>query len=306
MKSPKGMLPQTVPAAAGLRAVSGFDPMRFLRKEISRETGETMYRLELRYKKLWFRLACPNGRLIHSPLRVTERLAVYEARVYLDRNDSQPVSAVSVSKSREETGDGDFVKAAQDCAMDAALDEAGFGIQLCREPADREERPAECHETAPAAEAPAAREEKASEPETPAAQPAGISAAVSMLQSLSGTSKLASGKETPPPEETADDPEPGGQGPSVEPVPPAPDDSAVRAKYGEDMPVEEIRAAMTMEEAGALVIASGINKGMTMAEVARKRAASLKYYAYLDPYCGSAVRAAALLFLGEREEPKAG
>ena len=38
-------------------------------------------RLDLRYKKLWFRLACPTGRLKLNALRTTEKMAFFEAKV---------------------------------------------------------------------------------------------------------------------------------------------------------------------------------------------------------------------------------
>lgn len=87
--------------------------------------------MQLRYKKLWFRLAFPNGSMNYRPIRVTDRTATYEAAVYLDRNDERPISAFTVTRSKEDVADGDFVKAAQEAALDTALDDAGFGIQLC-------------------------------------------------------------------------------------------------------------------------------------------------------------------------------
>lgn len=60
------MLYTTNAAVASLNHVPGFDPLKFLRRTASRKTGEDVMRLDLRYKKLWFRLACPTGRLIHG------------------------------------------------------------------------------------------------------------------------------------------------------------------------------------------------------------------------------------------------
>ena len=57
------MLYTTNATVAALNHVPGFDPLKFLRRTISRKTGEDVMRLDLRYKKLWFRLACPTGRL---------------------------------------------------------------------------------------------------------------------------------------------------------------------------------------------------------------------------------------------------
>ena len=50
------MLYTTNAAVASLNHVPGFDPLKFLRRTTSRKTGEDVMRLDLRYKKLWFRL----------------------------------------------------------------------------------------------------------------------------------------------------------------------------------------------------------------------------------------------------------
>lgn len=68
------MLYTTNSAVAALNHVPGFDPLKFLRRTISRKTGEDVMRLDLRYKKLWFRLACPTGRLKLNALRITEKI----------------------------------------------------------------------------------------------------------------------------------------------------------------------------------------------------------------------------------------
>ena len=64
------MLYTTNAAVASLNHVPGFDPLKFLRRTTSRKTGEDVMRLDLRYKKLWFRLACPTGRLKLNALRI--------------------------------------------------------------------------------------------------------------------------------------------------------------------------------------------------------------------------------------------
>ena len=56
------MLYTTNATVAALNHVPGFDPLKFLRRTISRKTGEDVMRLDLRYKKLWFRLACASPR----------------------------------------------------------------------------------------------------------------------------------------------------------------------------------------------------------------------------------------------------
>lgn len=121
---------ETVPAVAGLNKVQGFDPFKFLHREVSAKTKEEVLKLDLRYKKLWFRLAYPQGRLRLSALRITEQLAIFEAKVFLDRNDSEPIGNFTATCTLEEAPNGSYIKAAQDEALDEALTNAGFGLQF--------------------------------------------------------------------------------------------------------------------------------------------------------------------------------
>lgn len=68
MNEKKNSMLATVPAARELRKVPGFDPLKYLRT-VTRD-GEKVLKLDLCYKKLWFRLACPNGRMCFNPLRI--------------------------------------------------------------------------------------------------------------------------------------------------------------------------------------------------------------------------------------------
>lgn len=119
-----------IPAVAGLNQVQGFDPRKLLRRTVSRKGNEEVLKLDLRYKKLWFRLAHPHGRLKLNALRITEQLAIFEARVYLDRSDAEPIGNFTATCTREETPNGHYVKAAQEEALDEALTNAGFGLQF--------------------------------------------------------------------------------------------------------------------------------------------------------------------------------
>ena len=84
------------------RKESGFDPMKYLRKAVS-ETGEPVLRLPLTYQKFWFRQSCPNGRMLLKPLRLTDQLAIFEAQVYLHRDDQTPAGSFTANKTAEET-----------------------------------------------------------------------------------------------------------------------------------------------------------------------------------------------------------
>lgn len=124
----ESMLYTTNATVAALNHVPGFDPLKFLRRTISRKTGEDVMRLDLRYKKLWFRLACPTGRLKLNALRITEKMAIFEAKVYRDREDAEPLSSYVANCTLDATPGGLYVEAAQEEALDTALSNAGFGI----------------------------------------------------------------------------------------------------------------------------------------------------------------------------------
>ena len=121
---------RTIPAVAGLNRVEGFDPSSLLSRTVSPATGEEGLQIGLACKKLWFRLACPKGRLQTEKVSLTEQMAVFEARVYLDCGDTNPVSSFVSGCAREDAPGGRYIQEAQDLAMDAALTDAGFGLQF--------------------------------------------------------------------------------------------------------------------------------------------------------------------------------
>lgn len=121
---------KTVPAAAELRKVPGFDPLRYLRRTTSKKSGEPVLKLDLPYKKLWFRLACPNSRTFLKPLRITDQMAIFEAQLFLDRSDPAPIANFTSTMMARDVPGGRYIQAAQDEALNEALDSAGFGIQL--------------------------------------------------------------------------------------------------------------------------------------------------------------------------------
>lgn len=121
---------ESIPAVAALNKVPGFDPLKFLRRVISPKTKEEVLRLDLPYKKLWFRLAHPKGRIRVNALRITEQLAIYEAQVYLDLNDGIPVANFTSQYTKEDAPDGLYIQAAQQEAINEALTDAGFGLQF--------------------------------------------------------------------------------------------------------------------------------------------------------------------------------
>ena len=133
MPEVKELLIRTNEPVAALNRVPGFDPVKLLQGAISngkQEEGERV-QLILKYKKLWFRLACPHGRIRVTALRLTEQMAIIQAEIFRDKNDDKPVSNFVASRTVHNTPGGLYIQAAEYEAVDNALTDAGFGIQLC-------------------------------------------------------------------------------------------------------------------------------------------------------------------------------
>lgn len=72
----------------GLNQVEGFDPSAFLRRLIE-DTGEEQLYLDVKYRKLWFRLKYPHGKITKRIVKLENDFAIIESKVYLDRNDAE-------------------------------------------------------------------------------------------------------------------------------------------------------------------------------------------------------------------------
>ena len=233
---------RTVPAANDLHKVPGFDPMKYLRKAVN-ENGEPVMRLELRYQRLWFRLACPKGRMMLNPLRVTDQLAIFEAKVFFHQDDTAPASCFTANKAAKETPG--YIRAAQDEALTVALDNAGFGIQLC----DVTHSPGGS-ETSPSVQRNSGRQEAPApahvqtETEAPTApiqeerQPAPEPAPVSPVQTVEPPAAAEPAPEPVPVEQTTPAPESA----PVEQTAPAPESAPIEQTAPADQTLEALAA----------------------------------------------------------------
>ena len=120
-----------------LNRVEGFDPRRYMRL-IQKEGQAGKYYLDVAYRKLWFRLRYPEGKIVKKILKLTEQVAIVEARVYLNRNDDEDNFISNALAQKYMTADDQFgnkfVELAETAAVGRALSDAGFGLQF----ADRE------------------------------------------------------------------------------------------------------------------------------------------------------------------------
>lgn len=307
----ESMLYTTNATVASLNHVPGFDPLKFLRRTISRKTGEDVMRLDLRYKKLWFRLACPTGRLKLNALRITEKMAIFEAKVYRDREDAEPLSSYVANCTLDTTPGGLYVEAAQEEALDTALSNAGFGIQFADVGSESEEYGSEMPVGAKAeipkpvqtkAEVAESVQKQAETVKSAKADPLDAIMADDMPVPEQVTAEVVEKPKTvvlesvQPVQTPAEPPQ---NVIVLEQVPPA-------AAYTQSTPVEEICRQMTYEQAQNVIVDCGTCKGWTLAQVADRRAASLRWY--VKGYQGenNILRAAAAIIWDSLQEKQAG
>ena len=105
MNTPESTLFNAVPIVSELNRVAGFNPLRFLKKTANG------HELDLRYKKLWFRLKYPAGRTRLTPLRITDQLAIIEAKVFFDKDDADPASSYIATMTQENAPAGLYEQA---------------------------------------------------------------------------------------------------------------------------------------------------------------------------------------------------
>lgn len=290
---------EAVPVVSELNQVPGFNPLKFLRR-----TKDGDWKLDLKIKKLWFRLKYPTGRIKLSALKITDQLAIIEARVYFDKNDAQPAASFTAQRENKTTPGGLYIESAQHRAIDEALSAAGFGIQFIpakeaetvsarqipaamQEPAKQETitareistppsmTPVETAGTAPSPVQETVKEEQAAE-EIPAEE---IQAAVSesTKEPLEEVPAPVQAEETVLEEDTESHAEETVEAAEVHEEPMA-------VAYTKETPVDEICAQMTVEEAGNIIVPAGTCKGWTLSQVADRRPVSLKWY--LTGYSG--------------------
>lgn len=126
------LLYDSVPAVAGLNRVDGFEP-RAMMRELGDDQNKTLY-LDVLFRKLWFRLKNPNGRISKRIIKLTDQVAVVEARVYLDKDDGEENYLANAFGLRFYNADGEFgpkyLEMAETAAAGRALSDAGYGSQF--------------------------------------------------------------------------------------------------------------------------------------------------------------------------------
>lgn len=306
--SDSAMLYNTNPVVSELNRVKGFDPLKFVKMT---SEGPDM---DLKYKKLWFRLKYPQGRFKYSALKITDQLAIIEARVFFDKNDTEPKASFTARSDKATAPGGMYIEAAQYAALNQALTDAGFGPQFMQDTGSgtptKAEKPTAVEEVIEAPAAPAVKKNKAADtasgavavsaPVTESPKAVQVEEAAPKLEIVKSAVEEAAPVETAeehPVEVVVADPVEEVAAPPAEAVSAAP-----MGGYTNDMSVEEICARMTLEEAENYIVPLGTCNGQTMGQVADRRPASLRYY--ISGYNGdnNILRAAAMLVSESRSQ----
>lgn len=307
-------------AVAALHKVEGFDPRKFMRL-IQKEDQSSRYYLDVAYRKLWFRLCYPEGKIVKTIRSITAQMAIVEARVYLNKNDPDDsyVANAFAQKFREDSEIGQkYVELAETAAVGRALSDAGFGLQF----ADREK------EMDPeVTEAPIDEEVMAGTPICPENIPeevfgssvgeplmedmipgqCGIEDYIPMPDEVMRVAE-ASKEEVQQPKAALQ--------PKAAPQPTKKSEQTPQEQFMQnnvapestvgitrDMPVNDIYGKLTRDLAVKVVVSAGCYKGKTLGQIAVEKPGSLQWY--VDSYKGpdNLLRAAAKYLLDQALAP---
>ena len=339
MTDEKNVMARAIPW--DLHRLPDFDYSKFIRVADTGD-GKKDVVMSMEGRKTWFRLACPSGALVLNALRVADTMAIFEARVFADANDRNPLASFTATQKADKGTGEAYIRAAQDTALEGALKSAGFCLQISvladvakggrtaaqPSPADNAGQSAEAAKAQPIplqqADAPEQKagndvpppvEKTAQQPDVAprpdpvspqphAPQPDAAPAPVSQ----NAAPVVDINTRQPVAADTNAVVTPPAPAPAPTPAPEAPAEQAGPAPvtYTADMTVEEITGRMTLEQARAIKVQEGTCKGWTLEQVAKDRPPSLKWLKFAAPFADNVLKAAAAIVLNDLELKQAG
>ncbi|MDD2980769.1 MAG: hypothetical protein PHN80_12490 [Hespellia sp.] len=287
---------------ANLNKIEGFNPLDLLRIITDEERGDQAY-LDVKYRKLWFRLCHPTGKIVKKIMALKDNMAIVEARVYLDKNDPEDSYIASALAQKFYTDDpkfgNKFLELAETAATGRALADAGFGIQFVE---GEESDPVQVDAGFPVPSGMAGTQTGQAFQEQPLMQgQAGVQES-GYMQSAAGMMPPvgAQMQQNQMYAQTAYGQNTGIQGmPPSQPVPPASSQPiAQKPPIDHTRPVEELAGQITYEEAKAVVIGgNGVHANKTMGQIAMENPSTLEWYLHSYKGKDNLIRAAAQVLL---------
>lgn len=304
---------ENVAEISNLNKVDGFDPRKYMRLLQSEGQG-TKYYLDVAYRKLWFRLKYPNGKIVKKLVKLTEQVAIVEAKVYLDRNDPEEGFISNALAQKYMTADDQlgnkYVELAETAAVGRALADAGFGLQFADMEGEADPQIVDApmeqrgNRTIPAGTCMDEDGEVIGSPDngigTDSTEQAGQEISD---DNLPGQYDI--GEYIPMPDSNGNQ---AGQAPGMTPAlgqkasvigshASKPQGGQTHTGIKKDMPVEQIYPLLNRDSAAAVVISAGYHKGKTLGQLALEKPTSLEWY--ITSYGGpdNILRAAAKFLL---------
>lgn len=301
-------------AVAALHQVEGFDPRKFMRL-IQKEDQSSRYYLDVAYRKLWFRLCYPEGKIVKTIRSITEKMAIVEAKVYLSKNDPEDsyVANAFAQKYREDSEIGQkYVELAETAAVGRALSDAGFGLQFADREKEMDPEVTEasideevmagtpiCPENIPEEVFESSVGETLMEDMIPGQ--CGIEDYIPMPDEIMQVAEVSKEDAQPPKaaQQPTKKPEQTPQEQFMQ------NNVAPESTVGitRDMPVNDIYGKLTRDLAVKVVVSAGCYKGKTLGQIAVEKPGSLQWY--VDSYKGpdNLLRAAAKYLLDQALAP---
>lgn len=302
---------------SNLNRVEGFDPRKYMRL-IQKEGQVGKYYLDVAYRKLWFRLRYPEGKIVKKLVKLTDQVAIVEARVYLNRNDAEDNFISNALAQKYQTSDEQFgskyVELAETAAVGRALSDAGFGLQFADKEEDFDPEVTEApidqqimHGGTMIPQGTYIEELAGQEPvvgDNMIPGQHGIEEYIPMPSEVGAAMKQGitpAMSQTPIMQQNAGQPAPASNM-AMAGNRPAASQSQAQATGGsgeirKDMPVEQIYSLLTRDKAASVVIPVGFNKGKMLGQVALEKPENLEWY--VSSYGGpdNLLRAAAKFLL---------
>lgn len=289
-----------------LNRVEGFDPRNYMRL-IQKEGQPGKYYLDVAYRKLWFRLCYPEGKIVKKLIKLTDQVAIVEARVYLNRNDAEDNFISNALAQKYQTSDEQFgskyVELAETAAVGRALSDAGFGLQFADKEEDFDPEVTEApidqqimYGGTMISKGTYIEEELVEEPEGSASMEGlpdddnipgqhGIEEYIPMPNEVDAAMQQGitpAMAQTPVMQQSVTKPAPAasmmaGNGSVANQSGNAQTINSA-CEIRKDMPVEQIYSMLTRDKAASVVIPIGFNKGKTLGQVAVEKPDSLEWY----------------------------
>lgn len=252
-----------------------FDPLQYLRSSKDEE-GRVELSLDIKYRRHWFRLVFPQGKIMVHEKTITKEAAMFTVRVYADKSDD-PEHFLSEGTAiryygNEKAFERYYVDWAETMATGRALTSAGFDVPWCNKPTEGGMMNPYTGETimyeedgaAPAPKAPIGPPQYSNVTAPPPGGDAPLMGQKPVQAPVPGSLP-----QTPAQAQTAGPlPQTPAQAQAAGPLPQSSAKSLPSAPQAKPNSLEEAMAVMDIERAKGLVISFGKNKGKTLGQIA--------------------------------------